>query len=87
MTQVSVSQARQNFLQIANRAYAGEEFVVTKNKIPMLTISPMRKEKPVKRKIYAKAFGMWKNRWPKGMSSVDIVNEWRRQEETRSYGN
>lgn len=89
MTTMNISQARQRFLEIANRVYAGEEFVVTKNKIPVLTISPIRKEKKIKkifkRKIDPKVFGMWKNRWPKSKSSVDVVNEWRRQEEMRSY--
>ena len=75
-------------MQIANRAYAGEEFVVTKNNIPMLTINPIRKkEKFAKRKIYAKAFGMWKDRWPKSKSSVDIVNEWRKEILYGKYGN
>ena len=78
MNQLSASQARQDFLKILNRAYAGEEFIVTKNNIVMAKISPVRKEtRKVKRKILPEAFGMWKDRWPKSKSSVDIVNEWR----------
>ncbi|MBI2587673.1 hypothetical protein HYW29_02610 [Candidatus Amesbacteria bacterium] len=81
MTQISASQARQDFLQLLNRAYAGEEFLVTKNKLVMAKISPVKKEKTVKfkRRILPEAFGMWKDRWPKSKSSVDIVNEWREE--------
>ncbi|HJZ06206.1 hypothetical protein A2634_02040 [Candidatus Amesbacteria bacterium RIFCSPHIGHO2_01_FULL_48_32] len=87
MTQINASQARQDFLQILNRAYAGEEFLVTKNRIVMARISPVRKEKKiVKRRILPEVFGMWKDRWPASKSSVDIVDEWRRKEEMRSYG-
>ena len=87
MTQINASQARQGFLQILNRAYAGEEFLVTKNRIVMARISPVRKEKKiVKRRILPEVFGMWKDRWPASKSSVDIVDEWRRKEEMRSYG-
>ena len=81
MTQISASQARQDFLQLLNRVYAGEEFLIVKNKIPMAHLNPVRKEKTAvkKRKILPEAFGMWKDRWPKSKSSVDIVNEWRRE--------
>lgn len=52
MTQISVSQARQNFLQLANRVYAGEEFLVVKNGIQMLEMRPVRRERKIgKRKI------------------------------------
>ena len=52
MTQLSTSQARQDFLQILNRAYAGEEFEVTKNKIVMAWIIPGgRKKRAIKRRI------------------------------------
>lgn len=81
MIQISVSQARQDFLQIANQVYGGEEFLVTKNKIPWLTINPIKKEKRlVKRKVYSKAFGMWKNRkdW-KGLSTIEIADKLRRE--------
>ncbi|TSC85344.1 MAG: hypothetical protein G01um101416_924 [Microgenomates group bacterium Gr01-1014_16] len=50
MNQVSVSQARQDFLQLANRVYAGEEFLVVKNGIQMLEMRPVRKEKRVIKK-------------------------------------
>jgi len=44
MTQISISQARQNFLQIANRVYAGEEFEVFKNGIPVMVLRPVDKK-------------------------------------------
>ena len=81
MIQISVSQARQDFLQIANQVYGGEEFLVTKIKIPWLTINPIKKEKRIiKRRIYSKAFGMWKNRkdW-RGLSTIEIADKLRRQ--------
>ncbi len=76
---MNVSQARQRFLELVNRVYAGEEFLITKNKIPVLTISPIRKEnkikKTFKRKIDPKIFGMWKNRKDfKGMSTIEIAD-------------
>lgn len=56
MTQISVSQARQDFLQLVNRVYAGEEFLVVKNGIQMLEMRPVRKEKRViKRRILSGA--------------------------------
>lgn len=81
MTQISASQARQDFLQLLNRVYAGEEFLIVKNKIPVASLNPVKKEKKVikKRKILPEAFGMWKDRWPASKSSVDIVNEWREE--------
>ena len=87
MIQVNVSQARQDFLNLANRVFAGEEFLVVKNNIPMLTMKPIRKEKiDRKKKIDLSAFGIWKNRWPKSMSSVDIVNKWREEAWKGNYG-
>lgn len=44
MTQISVSQARQDFLQIANRVFAGEEFEVLKNGIPVMTLKQVDKK-------------------------------------------
>ena len=82
MITMNISQARQRFLEIANRTFAGEEFVITKNKIPVLTISPIKKEKKfrVKRKINLRSFGMWKNRkeW-KGLSTIEIADKLREQ--------
>lgn len=88
MIQISASAARQQLPQLLNRVFAGEEFVVVKNRIPVATLSPVRKEKQVirKRKILPEAFGMWKNRWPKSKSSVDIVNEWREEIWKGRYG-
>lgn len=80
MITMNVSQARQRFLELVNRVYAGEEFLITKNKIPVLTITPIKKEKKlrVKRKINFKSFGMWKNRkeW-KGLSTIEIADRLR----------
>jgi len=87
MTQISVSQFRQNLPSFMDRVYAGEEFLVVKNKIPMATVIPVKNEKKItKRKIDPKIFGMWKNRWPKSMSSVDIVNKWREEAWKGNYG-
>ena len=80
MIQISASQARQSLPTLLNRAFAGEEFMIFKNKIHLASLVPARKEKKVfkKRKILPEAFGMWKNRWPASKSSADIVNEWRK---------
>ena len=87
MNQISVSQARQDFLNLTNRVYSGEEFLVFKNKIPMMVMKPIGKEKSDRKKrIDPKVFGMWKNRWPKSMSSVDIVNKWREEAWKGNYG-
>lgn len=51
MNQISISKARQDFLNLANRVFAGEEFLVTKNNIPMMLLKPIRKEKALKRRI------------------------------------
>ena len=81
MTQVSVSEFRQNLPGYLNRVFAGEEFLIVKNKIPVAQLNPVRKDKKIlrKRRILPEAFGMWKDRWPKSKSSVDIVNEWRKE--------
>lgn len=43
---ISISQARQNLPQLITRVFNGEEFVITKNKIPAaLLTSPDRKQK------------------------------------------
>lgn len=41
MMTVTVSYARQNLPDLINRAFAGEEFIVVKNKIPMARMSPV----------------------------------------------
>ncbi len=85
MMQISVSQARRDFLELANRVYAGEEFLVVKNKIPMLMMYPVRIEKTVRepRRILPGATRLMTHL--KG-DSIRIVNEWRKREEMRSYG-
>ncbi len=79
MTQMNISQARQEFLQLINRAFVGEEFIITKNNLPMATILGVKKEKKaVKKKINLKAFGMWKNRKDfKGLSTIQIADRLR----------
>ena len=72
--------------QLLNRVFAGEEFLVVKNKIPIAKLSPIKKESVFKRKIDPGVFGMWKNRWPKSKSSADIVNEWRKEILYGKYG-
>ncbi|MEK9201167.1 MAG: type II toxin-antitoxin system prevent-host-death family antitoxin [Patescibacteria group bacterium] len=84
MIQLSVSQARNDFLKLANRVYAGEEIVVVKNGVKMMVMSPVKnKKRVIKKRILpgaTKLMGHLKG------DSVDIVNEWRRQEDMRSYG-
>ena len=53
----------------------------------MMVMKPIGKEKSDRKKrIDPKVFGMWKNRWPKSMSSVDIVNKWREEAWKGNYG-
>ena len=83
MIQVSVTQARQQLPQLLNRVFAGEEFLVVKNKIPVATISPVKREKAViKKRLIPGATKLMSHL--RG-DSVDIVNEWRKREEARSY--
>lgn len=78
MTQISVSQFRQNLPSFINRVFAGEEFLVIKNKIPVATVTPVKKEKIFKKKIDLSTFGIWKNRKDfKGMSTVQIADSLR----------
>lgn len=88
MTQINVSDFRQNLPNYLNRVFAGEEFLIVKNKIPVAHLNPVKKEKVVlrKRKILPEVFGMWKDRWPASKSSVDIVNEWRKEMLYGKYG-
>lgn len=84
MTQVSASQARQNLPTLLNRAFAGEEFMIFKNKIHLANLVPAGKEKRlIKRRILPGATKLMSHL--KG-DSVDIVNTWRRREEMRNYG-
>ena len=41
MTQVSVSDFRQNLPTYLNRVFAGEEFEIVKNKLPVAVVRPM----------------------------------------------
>ncbi|HCM37469.1 MAG: hypothetical protein UV61_C0001G0103 [Candidatus Gottesmanbacteria bacterium GW2011_GWB1_43_11] len=84
MNTINVSQARQNFASLIDKVFAGQEYIVMKNNIKVAKIVPFEK-KGKKKKISWAAFGIWKDRWPESKSSVDIVNEWRRKEERRSY--
>lgn len=79
MNQISVSQARQDFLNLTNRVYSGEEFLVLKNKIPMMVMKPVRLEKRTIRKSnHSKIFGMWKNRKDfVGLSTIQIADRLR----------
>ena len=83
MTQINVSTARQTLPQLLNRVFNGEEFVIVKNKIPIAHLIPVKKEKIVKKRILPGATKLMAHL--KG-DSVDIVNRWRREQETRSYG-
>lgn len=75
MTQVNISQFRENLPSFMDRVYAGEEFLVMKNKIPMASVIPVRKEKISKKKIDLSAFGIWRNRKDfKGMTTVQIAD-------------
>lgn len=85
MIQISISQARQDFLQIANQVYGGEEFLVTKNKIPMLVMQPIKPEKSARRPRLILPGATRLMAYLKG-DSVKIVNEWRKREEMRNYG-
>jgi antitoxin (DNA-binding transcriptional repressor) of toxin-antitoxin stability system len=87
MIQITISQARQNLPSVVDRALAGEEFVILRNRMPVVKISAVGKNKKViKRRILPEVFGMWKNRWPKSKSSEDIVNEWRKEVLYGKYG-
>lgn len=79
MTQVSISKFRQNLPTYINRVFAGEEFEIMKNKLSVAVIVPASRivKKAKAKKIPAEVFGTWKGRWPKTMSSIDIVNKWR----------
>lgn len=90
MTQINVSDFRQNLPNYLNRVFAGEEFLIVKNKIPVAHLNPVKKKKMVvkKRRILPEAFGMWKNRkeW-RGMSSIEIADMLREKVLKGNYGN
>lgn len=75
MIPVSVSQARQQFPSIIDRVFAGDSFVVTKQRLPIAEIRPFRRATLVgKKRIIPAATRIF--RYLHG-SSVDIVNQWR----------
>ncbi len=84
MTQVNVSQFRQNLPSLLDRVFAGEELLILRNRIPMVTISRVKRDKVFKKRILPGATKLMIHLKGK---SVDIVNGWRKREEMRSYGN
>ncbi|MDP1722181.1 MAG: type II toxin-antitoxin system prevent-host-death family antitoxin [Candidatus Gottesmanbacteria bacterium] len=46
MQQVTVSWAREEWAQLVNRVFAGEEFLVVKNNIPVARLLPVEKTAP-----------------------------------------
>ena len=85
MIQISISQARQEFLELANRVYSGEEFLVLKNKIPMLMMQPIKSDKSIRRPRFILPGATRLMAHLEG-DSVKTVNEWRKREEMRNYG-
>lgn len=88
MTTVSVSYARQNFPQLVNRAYAGEEFLVVKNNIPVVTIqkSVQINSDRSKKRALSSVFGLWKDRPDmKGKTTIEIADELRKKAWYGSY--
>lgn len=55
MTQVSISDFRQNLPSFMDRVYKGEEFKIMKNNILMGVLLPAARKKVVKRKLVAGA--------------------------------
>lgn len=75
MIPISVSQARQQFPSIIDRVFAGDSFVVTKQRLPVAEIRPVRREPAMRKKrIIPAATQIFSHlQGP----SVDIVNQWR----------
>lgn len=44
MNTMNVSEARKRLSEIINRVYAGEEFIITRNGIPVAKISPVNRK-------------------------------------------
>lgn len=83
MTQISVSQARQNLSQLLNRVFAGEEFLLVKNNIPVAHLTPVRKERVVKKRILpgaTKLLAHWKG------PTLDVARRLRKLAEQSNYG-
>lgn len=76
MTQISVSQFRQNLPSFLNRVYAGEEFLVVKNKIPVASITPVQEKKVATKKILPGATKLMSHL--KG-STIEIADKLRRE--------
>ena len=91
-TIVSVTDFRDNLAEYLNAVrFEKQRIVVKKNRSIMAELVPPvsakdKTKKRKKRKILPEAFGMWRNRWPKTMSSVDIVNKWREEAWRGNYG-
>ena len=71
-----MTEFRQKLPAYLDRVLAGEEFEVVRNRISVALVTPTEKKvRKIKRKVYAKAFGMWKDRkeW-KGMSTIQIAD-------------
>lgn len=78
MNKVNISFARQHLPELVNRVFAGEEFVIVKNKIPVAKIGavkPQITEHQRKKRVIPGAFGMWKDL--KG-STVEIADRLRK---------
>lgn len=89
---VSVTDFRDNLADYLNAVrFERQRVVVKKNRNIMAELIPPEStegkiKKKTKRKFLPEAFGMWKNRWPQNMSSVDIVNKWREEAWKGNYG-
>lgn len=98
---ISIKYTRDNLADIVNDvAYGGNEYLVTKFGKVVAEIKPVKKvdrtetnKEAVERrqKAISNAFGIWKDRWPKNKTSVEIVQEMRdemfRKRLGNSYGN
>lgn len=75
MIPISVSQARQQFPSIIDRVFAGDSFVVTKQRLPVAEIRPIRREVRVgKKRIIPAATRILRDLQG---SSLDVVSQWR----------
>lgn len=82
---VSVTDFRDNLADYLNAVrFENQRVVVKKNRNIMAELVPSKSvqsqiKKQIKRRVLPEVFGMWKNRWPKEMSSVEIVNKLREE--------
>jgi antitoxin (DNA-binding transcriptional repressor) of toxin-antitoxin stability system len=76
MIQINISQARQNFSELAQKAYFGEEVVVYRNQIPFIKFIKADQEKPVKKiKFDKKALGLFKHLKGTNIEIADWLRE------------